>query len=114
MTDSNETIINPSATRTGAGELAAASDTLAGRWTSLSATITSLNSGAPWGTDQAGKEFNKHYLEGGAEAPATLTLDAGKKLVERMQQLGPDIAGAVDGTVEVDEMVDQWFGGDGK
>lgn len=109
MSDSHETIVNPSATRGGAGALAAAGDTLAGRWTTLSSTINSLNSAKPWGTDQAGEEFNKNYLAGD-EPPATLTLDAGKKLVERMQQLGPDIAGAVDGTVDVDDMVDGWFG----
>jgi hypothetical protein len=114
MSGNEETFIRPAAVSDGAARLAAAGESLSSRFGQLSAKITGLNNGSPWGDDQPGKEFNKNYLEGGAEAPALTTLDAGKNLVERMSQLGPDVKSAVEGTVEIDDLVKQWFGGDGK
>lgn len=114
MSGNEETFVHPEAASDGAGKLATAGESLASRFTQLSAKIKGLNDSKPWGNDQPGTEFNKNYLEGGAEAPATTTLDAGKNLVERVSQLGPDVKEAVEGTAEIDDLVKKWFGGDGK
>ena len=114
MTDEQETYVQSDRTIDAAGKLAIAGQSLANRFTQLSATIEGLNNGQPWGNDQPGTEFNKNYLEGGDEAPARTTLTAGKNLVERVSQLGPDVKSAVDGTVEIDDLVKKWFGGDKK
>ncbi|MEU4680152.1 hypothetical protein [Micromonospora sp. NPDC023737] len=114
MSDPNETFVNPDGARDGARQLGAAGHTLASRWAQHAATISSLNASAPWGTDDPGKEFNKHYLEGGDDAPATNVIGGGKTIVDLVKVLGPDVTSAVDGTVEVDDMVDKWFGGEDK
>ncbi|MFF0150133.1 hypothetical protein [Micromonospora sp. NPDC005203] len=114
MSDADETFLKPDAARAGAQRLGVAGATLASRWAQHAATISSLNASAPWGTDEPGQGFNKHYLEGGDKAPATSVLSGGKTIVDLIKLLGPDVLSAVDGTVEVDDMVDKWFGGEGK
>lgn len=114
MSDEQETYVQSDRAIDAAGKLTIAGQTLSSRFSQLSATIEGLNNSQPWGDDQPGKEFNKNYLEGGDEAPARTTLVAGKNLVERVGQLGPDVKSAVDGTVELDDLVKKWFGGDGK
>ncbi|ABP52967.1 hypothetical protein [Salinispora tropica] len=110
MTDAAETFVHPEGVRAGAGQLGAAGSMLARRWAQHAATIEMLNGNSPWGADEYGKEFNKHYL--GGDAIATTVLDGGQTIVERVQLLGPIVSSAVDGTVEMDEAVRTMFGSD--
>jgi len=114
MTDPTETFVSPTAAREGGSQLTGVGERLSSAWTLLSGTISRLNDGKPWGTDEPGTAFNEHYLDGGEEAPAALTLDAGDTLVERMSTLGPGVVSVVDGTVDVDDAVATWFGGEDK
>jgi hypothetical protein len=114
MSGIDETFVNPEDAADGAGKLTTVGESLSSRFSQFSAKIEGLNASKPWGDDQPGTEFNKHYLDGGDEAPATTTLSAGKNLVERVSQLGPDVKDAVEGTAEIDDLVKKWFGGDGK
>jgi hypothetical protein len=116
MTDNQETFVHPEGASDGATKLTVASEGLYSKFSRLSSKISGLNESSPWGTDQPGKEFNKNYLEssGDGGAPAATTLDAGKNLIDRVRQLGPDVHDAVAGTVEIDDLVKKWFGGDGK
>lgn len=109
MTD--ETNLDAPAAKEGARKLTSAGSTLGSAWRSAQAQINALNAEAPWGTDKNGQEFNKHYLEGGAESPAGLTLKAAGDLVDRLEKLGPDIQSAVDGTVDADDLTAKWFKG---
>ena len=112
MSGIEETFLDPAATATGAMALTSTGESLSSRFTQLSAKIETLHGAAPWGHDDPGKSFNKDYLDG--EAPAKLTLEGSKNLVERVRQLGPDVRSAVEGTVEMDDLVGKWFGGDEK
>jgi hypothetical protein len=110
----DETFLDPAKAAGGAMQLTHAGENLASTFHRLAGVIEGLNGQKPWGNDQPGKEFNKQYLEGGDEAPAKVTLDAGKQVVERVSQLGPDVREAIEGTVEMDDLVAKWFGGDKK
>lgn len=112
MSGTGQTFLDPEDAAAGASRLAAAGQTLSSSLSGIAGTINSLNTAAPWGTDDVGKKFNEGYLEGGAEAPAALVLSAGAQIVERVRQLGPDVKSAVEGTVETDDLVAKWFGGE--
>ncbi|WP_433530399.1 hypothetical protein ACQPYA_30300 [Micromonospora sp. CA-263727] len=113
MTELQDTFVKPDAALEGANTLGAAGARLALRWQGLAARIETLNGGQPWGTDEPGNEFNKSYL-GGEDQPAQKVLDMAGDLVPVVEQLGPTVKGAVEGTVDVDDMVKTLFGGDDK
>jgi hypothetical protein len=103
------TFLDPTGARGGAAKLTTAAETLASAWATTKSQIEGLHGSSPWGTDEAGVEFNKHYLDGGDKAPAAATLAAAEELITRLRQLGPDIKEAVEGTVDADELVASWF-----
>ncbi|GIJ29646.1 hypothetical protein Vqi01_48080 [Micromonospora qiuiae] len=113
MSELRETFVKPDAALDGANGLGAAGARLAARWRGLAATIGALNAGEPWGADEPGKEFNKNYL-GGDGQPAQKVLDMGHEIVPVVEQMGPTVKGAVEGTVDVDEMTSKLFGGKDK
>ncbi|TCB90685.1 hypothetical protein E0H26_26750 [Micromonospora zingiberis] len=112
MTELRETFVRPDGALEGANSLSAAGAQLAARWQGLAATIGTLNGDRPWGDDEPGNEFNKGYL--GGEQPAQKVLDLAADIVPVVEQLGPTVKGAVEGTVDLDDMVKALFGGDGK
>ncbi len=114
MSDARSTFLDPAGAAAGASRLTAAGQTLSGSLSRIAGTIDTLNGKKPWGTDDVGKKFNENYLEAGAEAPAALVLSAGAQIVERVRLLGPDVKSAVEGTVETDDLVAKWFGGEQK
>lgn len=112
MSELSETFVNPDSALSGARQLHVSVNNLATKWATLSATIHKLNESKPWGTDEVGNEFNKNYLKDGSDdAPANSVVTAGGKIVERMQFLGMDVADAVHGTVDLDDLIGKWFGG---
>ncbi|NGM15732.1 hypothetical protein O3597_26755 [Verrucosispora sp. WMMA2044] len=113
MSELRETFVKPDAALEGANELGAAGARLAMTWQNLAATIGTLNGGRPWGDDEPGNEFNKNYL-GGDDQPAQRVLDLTADLVPLVEVLGPTVKGAVEGTVDTDDMVKTLFGGDDK
>ncbi|MBX7270181.1 hypothetical protein KIF24_31930 [Micromonospora sp. Llam7] len=115
MTELQETFVKPDAALEGANHLGAAGARLATAWSNLSGTITALNGGkpSPWGDDEPGNAFNKDYL-GGEDQPAQRVLEMGAELIPVVELLGPTVKGAVEGTVDVDDMVKTLFGGDGR
>ncbi|MDG4794489.1 hypothetical protein [Micromonospora sp. WMMD1082] len=113
MSELRETFVKPDAALEGANSLGAAGSRLAMNWQNLSATIETLNGEKPWGDDEPGNEFNKDYL-GGDDQPATLVLGMAADLVPLVEVLGPTVKGAVEGSVDVDDMVKTLFGGDDK
>ncbi|ASW57110.1 hypothetical protein [Plantactinospora sp. KBS50] len=112
MSEEEETFVHPVAARNAASNLNTAGQQLAGRWAQLVGRIDELNGAKPWGTDQPGTEFNKNYLDD--KAPAKNVLTDGKELVDRFQGLGVDVASAVDGTVDTDDLISKWFPEQGK
>ena len=112
MTELRETFVKPDAAMEGADTLSAAGARLAARWQGLASTIDTLNAARPWGDDEPGKEFNKSYLDG--DQPAQKVLDLTADIVPVVEQMGPTVKGAVEGTVDVDDMVKTLFGGEGK
>lgn len=114
MSDLQRTFLDPAGASAGASRLTQAGQTLSSSLSRIAGTIGTLHTAAPWGTDDVGKEFNKNYLEAGAEAPAALVLSASAQITERVRQLGPDVKSAVEGTVETDDLVAKWFGGEQK
>lgn len=115
MSQPDETHIeSTTAAKDGAKQLWLSGEDIHTVFTSAASTIEALNAAAPWGTDDPGKEFNKNYLDGGDEAPATMTLKAGRSVIDQARTLGPSIGMAIDGSVDVDELVDTWFGGEDK
>ncbi len=110
MTLDNRTAVDPQAALGGASQLTAAGDRLLSRWQSLRAKIDELNHGAPWGKDEVGRQFNKNYLEGGEQAPATNVLNVGESLVKSLATAGPVVTGCVQGTIDVDDLTKLWFG----
>ncbi|AEB47780.1 MULTISPECIES: hypothetical protein [Micromonospora] len=112
MTELRETFVKPDAALEGASTLSAAGARLAARWKGLAGTINTLNGGHPWGDDEPGQAFNKDYL--GGEQPAQKVLDLAAGVVPVVEQMGPTVKGAVEGTVDVDDMVKTLFGGEGK
>lgn len=112
MSDLNDTFVQPDAALAGADDLGVAGATLASRWRRLASTITTLNGGSPWGTDEPGREFNKNYLDG--EKPAEAVLNLGNQVVPVVEQMGPAVRGAVEGTVDTDDMTRMLFGGEDK
>ncbi|MEV2241792.1 hypothetical protein [Micromonospora sp. NPDC049891] len=113
MSELRETFVKPDAALEGANELGAAGARLATTWQNLAATIGTLNGDRPWGDDEPGNEFNKNYL-GGDDQPAQRVLDLAADLVPLVEVLGPTVKGAVEGTVDTDDMVKTLFGGDDK
>ena len=113
MGTNDETVVNPAATKDGASQLTTVGESLSSKFHRLKGTIDALNAAQPWGDDDPGKEFNKNYL-GGDDAPAQMTLDAGKNVIDRVAMLGPDVKSSVEGTLELDEMVAKWFPQTGK
>ncbi|GIJ35699.1 hypothetical protein ACN26Z_00925 [Verrucosispora sp. WMMD703] len=115
MSDLRETFVKPDAALEGANELGAAGARLAAAWSNVAATINTLNAArpSPWGDDEPGNEFNKNYL-GGDDQPAQRVLDLAADLVPLVEVLGPTVKGAVEGTVDTDDMVKTLFGGDDK
>ena len=111
MTDPQQTFLNPDVARPAGAALGAAAEKLAGDWSRIAGTIRGINEARPWGDDEAGRAFNEHYLEGGDEAPAKVTLDAGDELVEAVSDVGERILSSVDGTVADDDDVSTSFGG---
>ncbi|MET8148610.1 hypothetical protein ACIBSW_35260 [Actinoplanes sp. NPDC049668] len=112
MSGVDDTFLDPAKAAGGAVQLTHAGEALSSNFNRLAGVIEGLNGQQPWGNDDPGKQFNKQYLEGGDEAPAKVMLDAGKQVVERVSQLGPDVREAIEGTVEMDDLVAKWFGGD--
>ncbi|MGC5033675.1 hypothetical protein [Micromonospora sp. DT229] len=112
MTELRETFVNPDGALEGAATLTTAGAQLAARWRGLAGTINTLNGARPWGDDEPGKEFNKSYLDG--EQPAQKVLDLTGDIVPVVEQMGPAVKGAVEGTVDTDDMVKTLFGGGGK
>ncbi len=80
---------------------------LEGIFRQLVGKIDGLNNAKPWGTDQPGDEFNKNYL--GDKAPAKTVLTEGKKAIDKLHGLGTDVASAVEGTVDTDDLISKWF-----
>ncbi|MFI7026219.1 hypothetical protein [Micromonospora sp. NPDC049900] len=113
MSELRETFVKPDAALDGANQLGSAGALLAMRFRSAAATIETLNGGRPWGDDEPGNEFNKNYL-GGDDQPAQKVLDMGHGLVPVVELLGPTVKGAVEGTVDVDDMTRVLFGGEEK
>ncbi|GIJ79977.1 hypothetical protein SAMN05443287_11776 [Micromonospora phaseoli] len=113
MTELRETFVKPDEALEGANHLGAAGARLAMTWQNLAGTIETLNEGRPWGDDEPGNEFNKSYL-GGEDQPADKVLKLTADLVPLVEVLGPTVKGAVEGTVDVDDMVKTLFGGDDK
>ncbi|PZG20396.1 hypothetical protein C1I95_09615 [Micromonospora craterilacus] len=113
MTELRETFVKPDAAVDGANTLGAAGARLAQRWQGLAATIGTLNGDRPWGDDEPGNEFNKSYL-GGEDQPAQKVLDMAADIVPVVELMGPTVKGAVEGTVDVDDMVKTLFGGEDK
>jgi hypothetical protein len=109
MSGAEETFLDPDAAANGAARLTSTGDNLHTRFVALAARLDTLNGAHPWGNDKPGQTFNKEYLADGGDAPAKLVLDAGKKTVDIVAQLGPKVKSAVDGTVEVDDLVKKWF-----
>jgi hypothetical protein len=109
----DETDLDAPGAQEGARKLTATGKTLGSVWRSAEARINALNAEAPWGNDGNGEKFNEHYLKGGDQSPAGLTLKAAGDLVDRLERLGPEIKSAVDGTVETDELTATWFKGGG-
>jgi len=107
----NETAINPTATKDGAKQLYHAGQSLATQWARLAADIRALSENRPWGTDEPGEEFNKGYLWGKKDSPPEMTLDGGDAIVKTLEDLGPIVAMMVDGIVDLDEMSALMFGG---
>jgi hypothetical protein len=105
----DETNLDAPGAQEGARKLSAAGKNLASAWRTVSAQINSLNAEAPWGHDGNGDKFNEHYLKGGDESPAGMTLKAAGDLIERLERLGPEIKSAVDGTVDADDLTATWF-----
>ncbi|MTK04952.1 hypothetical protein [Micromonospora sp. CP22] len=112
MSELRDTFVKPDAALEGANELGAAGAQLASAWSNVGAAINTLNGGKPWGDDEPGNEFNKNYL--GGDQPAQQVLDLLADLVPLVEVLGPTVKGAVEGTVDTDEMVKTLFGGDDK
>ncbi|QOC89822.1 hypothetical protein [Micromonospora craniellae] len=113
MSELRETFVRPDAALDGADQLSAAGAALATRFRNAAARIETLNGGRPWGDDEAGNEFNKNYL-GGESQPAQKVLDMGHGLVPVVDLLGPTVKGAVEGSVDVDDMTRTLFGGEDK
>ena len=113
MSELRETFVKPDAALEGANSLGAAGARLAMSWRNLAGTIETLNGARPWGDDEPGNEFNKNYL-GGENQPAQKVLEMGNDLVPVVELLGPTVKGAVEGTVDVDEMTRALFGGEDK
>ncbi len=113
MTELRETFVKPDPALDGANTLGAAGARLAGGWRSISARIETLNAGKPWGDDEPGNEFNKNYL-GGDDQPAKQVLDMAGSVVPVVEKMGPTAKGAVEGTVDTDDMVKTLFGGGSK
>ncbi|WFE25961.1 hypothetical protein O7623_21705 [Solwaraspora sp. WMMD791] len=111
MTDPQQTFVDPDLVRPAGAVLGGAVERLSGEWTRLTATIRGLNAARPWGDDEAGRAFNEHYLDGGDEAPAAVTLDAGDELIAAIDDVGVRIVSSVDGTVDDDDAVSTSFGG---
>lgn len=114
MSEVQDTFLDPERAAGGAVQLTQAGQDLVSSFGRIAAKIDGLNAAKPWGDDAPGKEFNKNYLEGGEEAPATVVLTAGKAVADRIGQLGPDVREAILGTVEMDDLVGKWFGGNEK
>ncbi|MFB9239368.1 hypothetical protein ACFFWC_28175 [Plantactinospora siamensis] len=112
MSDDQEMFLNPTDARHAASHLNTAGQHLASKWAQLTGQIEKLNGEKPWGTDQPGDEFNKNYL--GGKAPAKSILTDGKKVVDKVQGLGVDVASSVDGTVDDDQLIAKWFPKQGK
>jgi hypothetical protein len=111
VTEPQQTFVNPDLARPAGTALGAAAEQLAGEWSRITGTIRMINEARPWGDDEAGRTFNEHYLEGGDEAPAAVTLDAGDELVEAVSDVGERIVSSIDGTVTDDDAVSSSFGG---
>ncbi|WFE22506.1 hypothetical protein O7621_03920 [Solwaraspora sp. WMMD937] len=111
MTEPQQTFLNPDLARPAGNTLGAAAETLAAEWSRVTGTIRALNEARPWGDDEAGRTFNEHYLDGGDEAPAKVTLDAGDDLIAAFADTGLRIVSSVDGTVDDDGAVGDSFGG---
>src|SRR4051794_12380674 len=109
MSEAEETFLDPDAAANGAARLTAAGESLHNKFATLAARVHGPNDAHPWGDDQPGQAFHKEYLAGGDEAPAKVVLEAGKGLVDRVALLGPQVKSAVEGTVEVDDLVKKWF-----
>ncbi|RIV34358.1 hypothetical protein [Micromonospora radicis] len=113
MSELRETFVKPEAALDAANTLGAAGARLAYAWQGLAARIETLNGDEPWGDDEPGKEFNKHYL-GGEGQPAAQVLKVAGGVVPVVELMGPTVKGAVEGTVDVDDMVRTLFGGEDK
>ncbi|MFY1635094.1 hypothetical protein ACN27F_17780 [Solwaraspora sp. WMMB335] len=111
MTDPKDTFLDPDMARPAGTTLGAAAERLVGEWARVADTIRGLNAATPWGDDEAGRTFNEHYLDGGEEAPAQVTLDAGDDVVAAFADVGARIVDAVDATVADDAAVADTFTG---
>ncbi|GAB1640878.1 hypothetical protein [Krasilnikovia sp. MM14-A1259] len=114
MSGVDDTFLDPAKAAGGAMQLTHAGEDLSSSFHRLAGVIDKLNGAKPWGTDDPGNQFNKQYLENGAEAPAAAMLTGGKKVVDLVGRLGPDVRDAIEGTVEMDDLVAKWFGDDKK
>lgn len=111
MSDAKETFVNPSGAKSGAAEFTSTAESMYSTWSQAASTIRALNGDQPWGHDDPGKEFNKNYLAG--EGFANQALDGGDAVMKKLREIGPGVTSAVDGTVEVDDVIAKWFKQDG-
>lgn len=102
------TAVDPTGALNGAGQLTTAGEQMHAKWVALRARIDALNAQQPWGNDTVGQQFHEGYL-GGDTPAATNTLDVGESLVTAVSLLGPQVTEGVQGTVDLDTLISEWF-----
>lgn len=98
---------NPTAALDEAAALTAAGDAAWHSWVRVLDEISVTHARQPWGDDEAGAEFNLNYLSGTASAAQLLATLA--EVMPLLRGLGRDVTGAINGTVDTDELIAKWF-----
>src|SRR5689334_10548521 len=107
MSEPRDTHVVPENALKGATNLTTSAENMVNRAKGIMGNIISLHGGRPWGSDDAGEEFNKNYLAG--EAPAAHTIDGAAQLLQTLNTCGPTIHACVSNTMSLDEAIATWF-----